>query len=46
MRRLTENFDKEMDRLEPDQLVVVRIDAERKEESRVSSVDQFVITKL
>ena len=35
-----------MNRFEPNELIVIRIDAEREEESSVATIDQFVITEL
>lgn len=45
-RKLTENFHKQVDRLEVGQLVVVRIDADAEEEAGVSSVDNLVVSEL
>lgn len=46
VRGRTEDLDKEMDRLEPDELVVVRVDAEREEQAGVSPVHELVVPEL
>jgi hypothetical protein len=42
----TENLDKEMDRFEVGELIVVRVDADAEEETSVSSVDDLVVSEL
>lgn len=44
--QLTEYLNEEVDALEPDELVVVRVDAEAKEESGVAAVHKLVVAEL
>lgn len=46
LSRLTQNFDEQMDRFEPDELVVIRVDTEAEEESSVAAVDELMIAEL
>ncbi len=45
-KELVEQLDKEVDRLQMNELIVVDVDAEREEEARVAPVDYLVVAVL
>lgn len=45
-KELTQDFDKEVNSLQPDEFIVIGVNAEGKEESCIASVNELVVAKL